>query len=146
MVTVELVRDRLLGHAPRRSWSAVVRELQGDAEVGLLEQADHVLQVVLLLARHPALAALDLRLNALRALIADLLADRLRLVGVDALDDLAVDLERLARRPGVTGVQGLQRDAALDQLLLEYVQRRPHPLLGVGRQRDGFLATAPRDR
>src|SRR5262245_32721964 len=40
--------------------SAVVRELQGDAEVLLLEQRDHGLQVVALLRRDPKLVTLDL--------------------------------------------------------------------------------------
>src|SRR5215813_12733794 len=45
----------------------VVGELQGDAEVLLLEHRDDRLQVVLLLGGDAELIALDLRLDALRA-------------------------------------------------------------------------------
>src|SRR4051794_37699234 len=120
------------GGAKSRGWSAIVGELQGDAEVLGLEQVDHGLQVVLLLAGDPQLVALDLGLYALRALVADLLADRLGLVGLDPLEDLAVDLVGLARLPRLAGVQRLQRDVPLDQLLLEHVERRGGPLLGLG--------------
>src|SRR6187401_297719 len=63
--------------AGRRPGSAVVRELQGDAEVLLLEQRLDGLQIVPLLAGDPQLVALDLRLHALGAVLADLLADQL---------------------------------------------------------------------
>src|SRR5437762_2828107 len=56
---------------------AVVDELQRDPEVRLLQQRDHALQVVLLLAADPQLVALDLRLDAARPLVTDLLADLL---------------------------------------------------------------------
>src|SRR5947207_13159496 len=103
----------------------VVDELQGQAEVRLLEQGDHGLQVVLLLAADPQLVTLDLRLYPTRPLVADLLADRLGLVRVDALNDLAFDPVYLAGHLGLPGIQRLQRDVALDQPLLEHVQRRP---------------------
>jgi heat shock protein HtpX len=60
--------------------SAVVGELQGEVELLALQQRDHRLQVVLLLGRHPQLVALDLRLHALGALVADELADLLGVV------------------------------------------------------------------
>src|SRR4029453_4325965 len=107
-------RPRTGVHGPSlRFLSAVVRELQRYAEVFLLEQGDHGLQIVPLLAGDPQLVALDLRLNALGALVADLLADRLGLVRLDALDDLAVDLPGLAGLAGLAGLQRLQRDVAL---------------------------------
>src|SRR5688572_15493508 len=92
------LRPPRLLRRPEPPRSAVVRELKGDAEVGLLEHADDRLQVVLLLAGDAQLVALDLGLDALRPLVPDLLADGLRLVRVDALDDLAVELMNLARR------------------------------------------------
>src|SRR6185369_6156092 len=93
--------------------SAVVGELQGHVEVARLQHGDDGLQVVLLLGRDAQLVALDLRLDTLRALVADLLADRLGLVRVDALDDLAVDLVTLARGLRLAGVERLQRDLPL---------------------------------
>src|SRR3954454_22067410 len=127
------------GGAKSRGWSAIVGELQGDAEVLGLEQVDHGLQVVLLLAGDPQLVALDLGLHALRALVADLLADRLGLVGLDPLDHLAVDLVRLARLPRLAGLQRLQRDVALDQLLLEDVEGGGGALLGLRGDRHALL-------
>src|SRR5436190_24138456 len=74
----------------------VVGELQGDPEVLALEQRDDVLQVVLLLAGHAKLVALDLRLDTLGSLVADLLGDLLGLVRGDALHDRAGHLVGLA--------------------------------------------------
>jgi len=56
-----------------------------DPEVVALEQGDHVLQVVLLLAGDAELVVLDLCLDALRALVADQLGDLLALLLGDAL-------------------------------------------------------------
>src|SRR5947207_3032645 len=120
--------------------SPIVRELQRDPEVRLLQQRDDRLEIVLLLPGDAQLVALDLRLHPLGPLVADLLADRLRLVGLDALDDLAVDLVRLAGRPGLPRVQRLQRDAALDQLLLETLQGGAYPILGLRLHGDRALA------
>src|SRR5205814_1239600 len=46
----------------------------------------------------------------------------------------------LARRARLTGVQRLQRDAALDQLLLEDLQGRLGPILGLRLDRHRVLA------
>ena len=54
---------------------AEVVELQGDAEVDLLEAGDHGLEVVALLAGDPDLIALGLRLDALEAEVLDGLVD-----------------------------------------------------------------------
>src|SRR3954468_10809360 len=67
--------------------SAVVHELQGDVEVFALEQRLHLLQVVAALGLHAQLVALDLAFHALRTLVADDLADRLRIVARDPLLD-----------------------------------------------------------
>ena len=53
------------GAARARASVPEVLELQGDAEVVLLEGGDHRLEVVALLARHPHLLALGLRRHAL---------------------------------------------------------------------------------
>ena len=50
---------------------AEVVELQGDAEVVLLQLGDHLLEVVALLAADPQLVALGLRLDALEAEVLD---------------------------------------------------------------------------
>src|SRR6476469_9051311 len=75
--------------------SAVVVELERDVEVRSAEQLLHRLQVVALLAADPQLVSLDLRLDALGALVADQLGDLLRGVGLDALLDPGGDLVRL---------------------------------------------------
>nr|AHE14878.1 hypothetical protein asmbl_20 [uncultured bacterium] len=129
----------------RGAASAVVVELQGDVEVLAAQQLLHRLQVVALLAADPQLVALDLRLDALGALVADDLRDLLGRVGLDALLDRRADLVGLARGLRLPGVEDLERDAALDQLLAEDLERGAHPLLGVGRQRHAAFA-GPRDR
>src|SRR5205085_12680969 len=43
--------------------AAVVRELDGDSQFALAHERDHLLQVVLVLARHPHLLVLDRRLD-----------------------------------------------------------------------------------
>src|SRR5262245_4188892 len=122
----------------------VVGELQRDAEVRVFEQRDHGLQVVFLLGAHPELVALDLRLDALRPVVTDLLADRLCLLRLDTLDNLAIEPVRLPGRAWLSSVERLQRDVAPDQLLLEDVQRRPDPILGLGLQNDRLI-TGPGD-
>src|SRR5690606_12648345 len=93
---------------PGRGVSAVVGELERDAEVLALEQGDDRLQVILLLAGDPQLVALDLRLHALGPAVADGLADRLGLLLIDPLDDPAVDLVGLAGLLRLARVEGLQ--------------------------------------
>src|SRR3954454_23085611 len=122
----------------------VVVELQGDVEVGPSQELLHRLQVVPLLPADPELVALDLRLDTLGALVADQLGDLLRDVGLDALLDAGGDLVGLAGGLRLTRVEDLQRDVALDQLLLEDIEGGGEPLLGVGLQRDAVLA-GPRD-
>ena len=104
------VREQPWRRRPLRG-SAVVVELQGDVEVGAAQQLLHRLQVVALLAADPQLVALDLRLDALGALVADELGDLLGGVGLDALLDPGGDLVDLARGLRLVGVQRLQRDA-----------------------------------
>ena len=58
---------------------------------------------------------------------------------------VAGEPELLARRLGLAGVERLQRDAALDQLLLEDVEHRLRALLAVRLDLDAVL-TRPRDR
>src|SRR5581483_3565704 len=66
-------------NADIRRTSAVIRELQIEAEIFLPQQRNHLLQLVLALALHTELIALDLRLR-LQLRVTDLLRDRLRLV------------------------------------------------------------------
>src|SRR5690349_10990221 len=99
--------------APR---SAVVDELEGDVEVGVLEQGDDGLQVVAALARHPQLVAGDLRFDGLGALLADDLRDLLRVLLRQALLEGGLDPVLLAGGPRFARVDRLERHAALDQL------------------------------
>src|SRR3990172_5860297 len=101
--------------------SPVVRELERDAEILLLEEGNHRLQLVAALARHAELVALDLGLD-LELAVADRLGDVLGLVRGDALGDRPP----LADRPGqrvldLAVIQRLQGHAALDELVLEDV-------------------------
>src|SRR4051812_18899740 len=94
---------RMMPFINARPASPVVRELEGDAEVAFAQQSDDRLQVVALLARDPQLVALDLRLDALEAGVADSLRDHLRLVRRDSLLKGAADhvlLSGLARLGG----------------------------------------------
>src|SRR4051812_24218960 len=125
------------------SGSAVVGELQGEVELLALEQGDDGLQVVLLLAGDAQLVALDLRLNALRALIADDLGDLLRVVLRDALGDLRRDAVLLAGLLRLASVQCLERDRPLDELLLEDVEHRLAALLAL--RLDGDVVAGPGD-
>src|SRR5215510_5579723 len=123
----------------------IVDELHREVEILALDQCDDLLQVVLLLRRDAELVALDLDLDALGSLVADQLADLLGLVLGDALLDAGGDLDLPAGRTGVAGVEGLERDAALDQLALEHVEDRERPVLGVRAHLDAVLAL-PLDR
>src|SRR5690606_3795118 len=109
----------------------VVDELQIDVEVGALEQCDDRLQIVATLRLPAQFVALDLALHALGALVADDLADLLRVLGRDAVLEAGDDAELLAAGEGLTRLQALQRDSALDELGLEDVECRLRPLLGV---------------
>ncbi len=122
----------------------VVHELQGDLEVLALEQSDHFLQVVALLARNPEFFALDLCLDALGTLVADGLGDLLGLLGVDTLDQGAGDLVRLARPDDLAGVERLQGDVAADELFLEHLESGLCAFLGIGGDHD-VLFTGPFD-
>ncbi|TSI16731.1 hypothetical protein FO013_07755 [Brevibacterium aurantiacum] len=124
--------------------SAVVDELQVEIEILALEQGDDFLQVVALLRAHAQLLALDLCLDALGALVSDVLRDLLRIVFVDALFEAGIDAVFLARRIGFAVFEGLQRDAALDQLRLEDVEDRLDAVLADGLHLDGF--SGPGDR
>ncbi|MTB88222.1 hypothetical protein GGQ26_07650 [Aeromicrobium sp. zg-629] len=128
------------GRRRRAPSSAVVGELHREVEVGALHQRDDLLQVVTGLARDAQLVALDLHLDALGALVADQLADLLGLLGTDALAEGAVDLDVLARLARVVGLEGLEADAALDELGLEDVEDGQRALLGVGGDLDAPLA------
>src|SRR6185437_6070163 len=112
--------------------SAVVGELDGEVEVLGLEQADHGLQVVPALGRHAQLLALHLGLHALRALVPDDLGHLLGVVLGDALLQSDRDAVLLAGHLGLRRVEVLERDAALDELLLEHVEDGARALLAVG--------------
>src|SRR5690606_30503064 len=119
---------------------AEVHELERDVEIRALQQRDRRLQVVAALRLHAQLVALDLALDALRGLVADDLRDLLRVVAADALLDAGLDAVLLAARERLAGVEGPQRDAALDELLLEHVEHGLDALLGVRLQQDPALA------
>src|SRR5512133_2168760 len=96
-----------------------VRELQGDAEVGLADGPDHGLEVVLLLAGHADLVALDGRLD-LHAGAFDELHELLGLVVRDAdVHVHALPDGTLGRRLDRPLREGLQRDLAADGLVLQ---------------------------
>src|SRR5687768_13571935 len=67
---------------------AEVAELEGDAEVLLLHGRDGGLEVVALLAGHPQLLTLDLRLHALQLQLLDEPVERPGLLRRDARDQL----------------------------------------------------------
>src|SRR5664279_1588027 len=127
-----------------RAGSAVVHELQGDVEVFALEQRLHLLQVVAALRLHAQLVTLDLALHTLRPLVANDLGDRLRVFARDALLDRCLDAILLAARERFAGIQRPQRDAPLDQLLLEDLEHRLHPLLGARLHQDLLAAELER--
>src|SRR5437773_1779819 len=109
------------------------------------QERDDRLQIVLLLGRDAEFLALDLGPDALRALVPDDLGDLLGVVLGDALLQGHAHPVFLAGELRVTRVQGLERDAALDQLVLEDVKDRLGALLAVGADVDGVLA-GPGDR
>src|SRR6201992_2205588 len=125
--------------------SAVVDKLQSEVEVLALEQGDDRLQVVLLLGRDPQLVPLDLRLDALGDFVPDDLARLLGVVLGDAFLEADGQPVLLARQLGLAGVQHLERDPALDQLVLEHVEDGVGPLLAVGPDLHPLLA-GPADR
>ena len=109
---------------------AVVRELERDAEVVCLDGRDGLLQVVLALAEHADLVALDLRLDLDPARLHEL-RDLLGLL----LGDAGHDRDRLAHvalRGGVDLAFGerLQRHVALHDLLFQDLERGLEPVLG----------------
>nr|WP_158496532.1 hypothetical protein [Micrococcus cohnii] len=122
------------GRTGRRG-SAEVDELQ----VGVLEVLEHRdgrLQVVAGLRGHAQLVALDGGLHGLGALVADQLRDLLRGGLVDALLDGGLETVLLAGGVGFAGVEGLQRDAAFNELRLEHVLHRLDAFLGGGLHED----------
>jgi len=125
---------------PAPAVTPVVDELQRDVEIGALEQRDHGLKVVALLGGNADLLALNLRLHALGALVADQLGDFLGVLAADALLDGAADLVGLAAGLRIACVEGLHRDVAADQLLLEHVDGGLHPLFGGADDLDDLLA------
>src|SRR3954447_11853377 len=130
--------DRPPGWAGCRS--AVVGELHREVVVLAAHERLHGLEVVALLARDPELVALDLRLHALGALVADQLGDLLCVLGGDALLERDRDLRLLARLAGLGGVEDLQALLALDQLVLEHVEHGAGAVVGRGGDLDGVLA------
>src|SRR5262249_27220835 len=72
-------------------------------------------------------------------LVPDLLRDQLRLVRRDPLHDRPGHLVDLPRHRRLPHLERLQRDAPLDQLLLEHLDRRPAPLLSLRLDRDGLF-------
>ena len=125
--------------------AAVVDELQGEVELLALQQRDDRLQIVLLLGRDAEFLALDLGPDSLRPLVPDDLGDLLGVVLGDALLEGHAHPVLLAGKLRVACVQGLERDAALDQFVLEDVQDRLGAFLAVGADVDGVLA-GPGDR
>src|SRR6202051_5385305 len=89
-----MTRRRSVGRSA--SSSAVVDELEGDVEVGLLKHGDDGLQVVAFLAADADLLALDLRLDGLGAVVADALGGLRGVLARDALLDGAGDFVGLA--------------------------------------------------
>src|SRR5215475_3926667 len=117
----------------------VVDELERQAEVVALHQRDNRLQVILLLGGDAQLIALYLGPDALRRLVPDELGDLPGVVGGDSL--LEADPEPVLLTGGlrVAGVEGLERDSSLDQLVLEHVEHGLRPLLAVGADVDGAV-------
>src|SRR5699024_8212258 len=93
----------------RRAPLTKIDVLQGDVEVGLLEQRDRGLQVVAALGLYAQLVALNLSLHRLRPLVANDLADLLRVGLVDALFERGLDAVLLSARERLTGIQRLER-------------------------------------
>src|SRR5206468_6014028 len=119
--------------------SAVVDELQCQAVVFALHQGDGRLQVILLLGRDAQFLALHLGPDPLRPLVPDELGDLPGVVGGDAFLEADPEPVLLAGGRRVAGIEDLERDPALDQLLLEHVEYRLGPLLAVGADVDGVI-------
>src|SRR2546430_5135706 len=120
------------GHGGRRSGrlSAVVRELERDPEVVFLDRTDRSLQIVLGLAHHADLGALDLGLD-LRDGLPDVLGDLLSLLVGDPGDERDRLADRTLRcRLDLAGLQRLQGYLAADRLLLEDLVRGLEAVLG----------------
>src|SRR6185437_1932975 len=79
-------------------------------------------------------------LDALRTLVPDDLGDLLGVLLGDALLEGDRDAVLLAGHLGVGRVEVLQRNPALDELLLEHVKDGVGPLLAVGADLDAVLA------
>src|SRR6266480_5656715 len=123
-------RDERVGLRP------IVRELQRDPEVMLLDGCDGLLQVVLALAEHADLVALDLRLDLQPARL-DELRDLFRLLVADARQDRdGLSNVSFGGRVDLTFGERLQGDVALDRLLLEDLQRRLQAILRRGSELD----------
>src|SRR5262249_29140477 len=102
-----------------RSGVAVVGELQGDAEVLVLDHRDDLLQIVAILSGHADLVFLDRGLH-LDLAVLDETHDLPGLLDGDALLDGDLLPERAAGRLfHLAVVQGLERDATLVELRLE---------------------------
>src|SRR5580704_13388241 len=123
-----------------RAVSPVVDELQREVELLALQQRDDRLQVVLLLRRDAKFLALDLSPDALRTLVPDDFGDLLGVVLGDALLEGHAHPVLLAGKLGVVRIQGLERYAALDQLVLEDVEDGLGALFAVGADVDGVFA------
>src|SRR6266516_369642 len=117
----------------------VVDELQRQAEVVALHQGDDRLQVILLLGRDAQFLALHLGPDAFRPLVPDELGDLPGVVGGDAFLEADPEPVLLAGGLRVAGIEGLERDPTLDQLLLEHVEHRLGSLLAVGADVDGVI-------
>src|SRR5271169_3469177 len=126
--------------ARRCAVSPVVDELEGEVELLALQQRDDGLQIVLLLGRDAQLLALDLGPDALRPLVPDDLRQLLGVVLADALLEGDSHPVFLAGELGIARVQGLERHAAPDQLVLEHVEDGLGAFLAVGPDVDGVLA------
>src|SRR4051794_2120727 len=120
--------------------SAVVGELHREVVVLLAHQLLDGLQVVALLRRHPELVALDLRLDALGALVADQFGDLPGVVRADPLLEGDRDLAHPSGLARLGRVEHLEADVALDQLLLEHVENGVRPVVGRGADLYGVLA------
>src|SRR5690625_4854756 len=122
--------------------STVVDELERRIDLlGALEERDDGLQVVAGLRTHPDFVTGDLGLHALGALVADELCDLLRILAIEALLEGPHEPEFLPGRRGlaVAEVESLERDPAAEQLRLEDVEEREHPLGRVGGHDDRLV-------
>src|SRR6266511_943480 len=122
----------------------VVAELEGEAFVVVFEEGDGLLEVVPALDRDAELVVLDLRLD-LEAGLADGLGERLGLVLGDPLDERALNaVGAAAGGLGLAALQGLERDLAPHELVLEDVQGGLGALVGLRGDRD--TVAGPLDR